>query len=115
MASERPSDFHDGRRRLPELQQYRWRIIVSLIGYIISLIVLAFVIGGLGRLIVPGPNRIGLWATFGVGLSGALAGGLLGGLLGLGVFSLVFEILISAGIVYLVSRHSGRLSLGGRR
>jgi uncharacterized membrane protein YeaQ/YmgE (transglycosylase-associated protein family) len=107
--------FHDGRRRLPELQQYRWRIIVSIIGYLIGLIVLGFVIGGLSRLIVPGPNRIGLWATFGVGLSGALAGGLLGGLLGLGVFSLVFEIVISAGLVYLVSRHSGRVSLGGRR
>ena len=90
-------------------------MIVSIIGYIISLFVLVFVIGGLGRLIVPGPNRIGLWATFGVGLIGALGGGLLGGLLGLGVFSLVFEILISAGLVYLVSGRSGRLTLGRRR
>ena len=88
---------------------------MSLIGYIISLVVLAFFIGGLGRLVVPGPNRIGLWATFGVGLIGALGGGLLGGLLGLGIFSLVLEILISGGLVYLARRSSGRLTLGGRR
>jgi uncharacterized membrane protein YeaQ/YmgE (transglycosylase-associated protein family) len=102
-------------RQYPEIQKYIWRNIVNIIGYIISLLVVGFLLGGLGRLIVPGPNRIGLWATLGVGLVGALAGGLLGGLLGLGVFSLVFEILISAGLVYLVSGRSGRLSLGGRR
>jgi uncharacterized membrane protein YeaQ/YmgE (transglycosylase-associated protein family) len=88
---------------------------VNIIGSIVSLLVLGFVVGGLGRLIVPGPNRIGLWATFGVGLVGALACGLLGGLLGLGLFSLVFEVIISAGLVYLVSGHSGGLTLGGRR
>jgi uncharacterized membrane protein YeaQ/YmgE (transglycosylase-associated protein family) len=91
------------------------RNIMNIIGSIISLLVLGFVVGGLGRLLVPGPNRIGLWVTFGVGLVGALAGGLLGGLLGLGVFSLVFEVIISAGLVYLVSGRSGRLTLGGRR
>jgi uncharacterized membrane protein YeaQ/YmgE (transglycosylase-associated protein family) len=88
---------------------------MNITGSIISLVILGFVVGGLGRLLVPGPNRIGLWATFGVGLVGALAGGLLGGLLGLGVFSLVFEVIISAGLVYLVSGRSGRLTLGGRR
>lgn len=88
---------------------------MNIIVSIMSLLVLGFVVGGLGRLLVPGPNRIGLWATFGVGLAGALAGGLLGGLLGLGVFSLVFEVIISAGLVYLVSGRSGRLTLGGRR
>jgi uncharacterized membrane protein YeaQ/YmgE (transglycosylase-associated protein family) len=88
---------------------------VHIFGDFISLLVVGFVIGGLGRLVVPGTDRIGLWATFGVGLVGALAGGLLGGLFGLGLFSLVFEILISAGLVYLVSSRPSRLTMGGRR
>jgi uncharacterized membrane protein YeaQ/YmgE (transglycosylase-associated protein family) len=34
---------------------------MSVIGYLISLIIVGLVIGGLGRLIIPGPNPIGLW------------------------------------------------------
>jgi uncharacterized membrane protein YeaQ/YmgE (transglycosylase-associated protein family) len=78
---------------------------VNIIGYLISLVVVGLVIGGLGRLIVPGPNRIGLWATLAVGLGGAFLGGLIGGLIGLGAISIVFEVAISAGLVYLVSGH----------
>jgi uncharacterized membrane protein YeaQ/YmgE (transglycosylase-associated protein family) len=84
---------------------------VGVIGYIISLAVVGLIIGALGRLIVPGPNRIGLLATVGVGVLGAILGALLGGLLGLGLFSVVFELAISAGLVYLVS---GRGARGGR-
>ena len=51
--------------------------------YLISLVVVGLVLGALGRLIVPGPNRIGLWATLAVGLGGAILGGLIGGLIGL--------------------------------
>jgi uncharacterized membrane protein YeaQ/YmgE (transglycosylase-associated protein family) len=85
---------------------------MSIIGYLVSLVVVGLVIGGLGRLVVPGPNPIGLWATLGVGLIGALVGGVIGGLLGLGVFSLVFEIGISAGLVYLMGGRTHRLSSG---
>jgi uncharacterized membrane protein YeaQ/YmgE (transglycosylase-associated protein family) len=79
---------------------------------LISLVVVGLVIGGLGRLIVPGPNRIGFAATLGVGLAGALVGAVIGGLLGLGFFSTVFELAVSAGLVYLVSHrggHNGRV------
>ncbi len=88
---------------------------MGIIGYLISLVIVGFVIGGLGRLVVPGPNPIGLWATLGVGLVGALFGGLLGALLGLGAFSIVFELAISAGLVYLVSGHKRNLNSAGRR
>ncbi len=88
---------------------------MSIIGYLISLVIVGLVIGGLGRLIVPGPNRIGLAATLGCGLAGALAGGLLGGLLGLGAISIVFELAISAGLVYVVSGRHRSLYSGGRR
>ncbi len=88
---------------------------MSIIGYILSLLIVGLVIGGLGRLIVPGPNRIGFGATLGVGLIGALLGGLLGGLLGLGAISIVFELAISAGLVYVVSGRNRGLFSGGRR
>lgn len=94
---------------------------MGVIGYLVSLVIVGLVIGGLGRLIVPGPNRIGLWATIAIGLVGAFVGGLVGGLLGLGFLSIVFELAVSAGLVYTVSGRgrglgSARRGLGsGRR
>jgi uncharacterized membrane protein YeaQ/YmgE (transglycosylase-associated protein family) len=73
---------------------------MGIIGYLLSLIVVGLVIGGLGRLIVPGPNPIGLVATAGIGLAGAILGAIVGGLFGLGLLSLVPELAISAGLVY---------------
>jgi uncharacterized membrane protein YeaQ/YmgE (transglycosylase-associated protein family) len=87
---------------------------MGLIGYIISLVVVGFVIGGLGRLVIPGPNPIGAWRTLGVGLIGAFAGSLVGGLLGLGFFSIILEVAVAAGLVYLVSGRSQRLTPGSR-
>lgn len=81
---------------------------MGIIGSIISLAIVGLIIGGLGRLIVPGRNRIGLLSTLGVGVIGAVVGALIGGLLGLGVFSIVFELAISAGLVYLVTGRGGR-------
>jgi uncharacterized membrane protein YeaQ/YmgE (transglycosylase-associated protein family) len=87
---------------------------VGFFGYLISLVIVGFIIGGLGRLIVPGPNPIGLGKTLGVGLIGALVGSVVGGILGLGAISIVLELAVSAGLVYFVS--GGRRSLySGRR
>jgi uncharacterized membrane protein YeaQ/YmgE (transglycosylase-associated protein family) len=90
-------------------------VFMGIIGYIISLLIVGFVIGGLGRLVVPGPNPIGAGKTLGLGLIGAFVGSLIGGLLGLGFFTIVFEVAIAAGLVYLVSGRSPRLTSGGRR
>ncbi len=46
------------------------------IGYILGLIVVGLVIGALARLIVPGPNPIGIIGTILVGLGGAIGAGL---------------------------------------
>jgi hypothetical protein len=47
-------------------------------------------------------------------LAGAVIGSLIGGLLGLGAITIVFELAVSAGLVYLVSgRH--RTYSSGRR
>jgi uncharacterized membrane protein YeaQ/YmgE (transglycosylase-associated protein family) len=78
---------------------------MGIISYIISLAIVGLVIGGLGRLIVPGPNPIGLLATEGIGVAGAILGAIVGGLLGLGAISVVLEVAVSAGLVYVVSRH----------
>ncbi len=42
---------------------------------VIGWIFIGLVIGGLGRLLVPGPNRIGLVLTILVGIVGSVAGG----------------------------------------
>jgi uncharacterized membrane protein YeaQ/YmgE (transglycosylase-associated protein family) len=75
---------------------------------IISLLIVGLVVGGLGRLVVPGHHRMGLMATLGVGLIGAILGGIVGGIFGLGFFSLVPEIAIAAGLVWSSSSRSGR-------
>ena len=72
-------------------------------------------IGGLGRLIVPGPNPIGLPMTFGVGLAGSILGAIIGGIFGLGFFSIVFELGIAAGLVYLVSSRTGQRPISSHR
>jgi uncharacterized membrane protein YeaQ/YmgE (transglycosylase-associated protein family) len=43
-----------------------------------SIIVVGFVIGALGRLVVPGPQPIGLLATLMAGLCGSIVGGFIG-------------------------------------
>jgi uncharacterized membrane protein YeaQ/YmgE (transglycosylase-associated protein family) len=85
---------------------------MGIIGYILSLLIVGFVVGGLGRLVVPGPNPMGLGATLGVGLIGAFVGSLIGGLLGLGLITIVLEVAAAAGVVYLVSGRSARLTSG---
>jgi len=45
---------------------------------VIELIVTGLVVGALGRLVVPGPNPMGIGATIAVGLAGTFLGGLLG-------------------------------------
>jgi len=45
---------------------------------LVSTIVVGLIIGALGRLIVPGPTRIGFLATLICGLIGAIIGGFLG-------------------------------------
>ncbi|HEX3840324.1 MAG TPA: hypothetical protein VHU85_06005 [Acidimicrobiales bacterium] len=85
---------------------------MGIIGYIVSLLIVGFVIGGLGRLIVPGPNPIGAGRTLSVGLIGAFVGSLIGGLLGIGFFTIIFELAISAGLVYLVSGRRRQLTSG---
>jgi uncharacterized membrane protein YeaQ/YmgE (transglycosylase-associated protein family) len=89
---------------------------VNIIGYLFSLVIVGLVIGGLGRLVVPGPNPIGVWATFALGLAGAILGGAIGALIGLGAVSIVIEVAISAALVYFLDgRRRHRVGSSGAR
>jgi uncharacterized membrane protein YeaQ/YmgE (transglycosylase-associated protein family) len=87
---------------------------MGIMGYFISLLIVGLFIGGVGRLLVPGPNRIGLLATVAVGLAGAILGAMVAGLLGLGAVSVVFELAISAGLVYFACGGSSRNRITSR-
>jgi len=84
---------------------------MGVIGFIISLVIVGLIMGALGRLVVPGRNPMGVGTTILLGIAGAVVGGLIGGLLGLGLFSLVLEVGVSAGLVYLVSGRGRRRQL----
>jgi uncharacterized membrane protein YeaQ/YmgE (transglycosylase-associated protein family) len=64
---------------------------------IIAILIGGLIIGALGRLLVPGPNPMGIWATIGVGILGSLAGGLLGRL----AFGLRYR--YAGGLAFLIS------------
>jgi uncharacterized membrane protein YeaQ/YmgE (transglycosylase-associated protein family) len=52
--------------------------VVSVLGFILTLVAIGLVIGFLARWIVPGPDPISLARTIVIGLIGSVIGGLLG-------------------------------------
>jgi len=85
--------------------------------FIITLAIGGLIIGALGRLLVPGPNPMGLLSTILVGLAGSFLGGLVARLaLGLryrysiGV-GFVLSVLFAALIVYAFEPRSRRRRL----
>ena len=84
-------------------------VVLPLIGMtawgLISTISVGLIIGGLGRLIVPGSQRLGILYTLIAGLIGSIAGGFLGDhVLGLGWFpTVLIEIGVAAAAVALLA------------
>lgn len=75
-----------------------------MIGYIISLVITGLVVGALARLVIPGPNPMGILATIGIGIVGALVGGLIAGALSFPLWlAVVLEVAVAALLVYLVT------------
>jgi uncharacterized membrane protein YeaQ/YmgE (transglycosylase-associated protein family) len=90
---------------------------VSLIVYLIVLFVSGLIVGGLGRLALPGPDPMSIWATAGIGLLGSFVGGLItyaitGNRNGGGF---VVSVIVATGIVYLVRRSRGQSAWSTRR
>lgn len=81
---------------------------------ILGILVTGLVVGALGRLVVPGPNPMGIFSTILVGLAGAFLGGIVGRLLfgsrysySIGL-SLVVSVICTAVIVYALQRPTHR-------
>jgi uncharacterized membrane protein YeaQ/YmgE (transglycosylase-associated protein family) len=51
------------------------------LAYILALLLWGFVVGGLARLAVPGPDPMPIWMTVALGLTGSILGGVVGQLL----------------------------------
>lgn len=74
------------------------------LGYIFGLILLGLVAGALGRLIVPGRQRMGILLTILVGIGGAFLGGAIGRVLFGRPGGFILAVLASALIVFVLSR-----------
>jgi uncharacterized membrane protein YeaQ/YmgE (transglycosylase-associated protein family) len=82
---------------------------------LISTIIVGLIIGALGRLIVPGPQRIGFLATLIAGLIGAIIGGFLGNHVFdvNGFATTLLEIGVAALVVAVLTRTPGYRHLSG--
>jgi uncharacterized membrane protein YeaQ/YmgE (transglycosylase-associated protein family) len=72
------------------------------------ILVSGFVVGALGRLLIPGPNPMGLFMTSVVGIGGALLGGAIGGLLFGTSGGLLLAVPAAAAIVWWIERGRAR-------
>lgn len=52
--------------------------------FLVSLVVMGFVLGSLARFALPGPDPLPVWQTIALGIAGSFLGGVIAGLLGLG-------------------------------
>ncbi|MCZ4491809.1 MAG: GlsB/YeaQ/YmgE family stress response rane protein [Conexibacter sp.] len=89
-------------------------------GLLLFIILLAFsglVVGALGRLALPGPDPMSIWATIGIGLVASLIAGFAvyaitgnrnGG-------SFIASVLVATLLVYLVRRSRGQTAWSTRR
>lgn len=74
--------------------------------FLLSLLLSGLILGALGRLIVPGPNPMGIFATICCGWAGSFLAGLIGRFV-IGWrfrYDFILAVAFSAVIVYLVSR-----------
>jgi uncharacterized membrane protein YeaQ/YmgE (transglycosylase-associated protein family) len=89
----------------------------SVLGLIISAIVVGLIIGALGRLVVPGRQDMSIWLTIAIGIVAALIGSLIAAALGVGSTSgidwieLFLQIALAAvGVILVAGRYRpGRL------
>jgi uncharacterized membrane protein YeaQ/YmgE (transglycosylase-associated protein family) len=76
-------------------------VILPIVGvalwWLITTAIVGVVIGGLGRMIVPGRNPLGFWATVACGLIGSLVGGAIGHAIGGKFVTVQLEIGVAAG------------------
>jgi uncharacterized membrane protein YeaQ/YmgE (transglycosylase-associated protein family) len=96
-------------------------VVLPLVGLalwaLVTTAIVGLVMGGLGRLLIPGSQPIGLLATLLLGLVGAITGSFIAHLIGVGhLLTLLLEIGASAVLVaaYSATGRSRRLSANSR-
>jgi uncharacterized membrane protein YeaQ/YmgE (transglycosylase-associated protein family) len=72
--------------------------------YLIGLVIWGFIIGGLARLALPGPDPMPWYATLGLGLGGSLVGGIVARLLIGTAGGVIFAVLGAILLLYLYRR-----------
>ena len=77
--------------------------------FLISVAAAGFIVGGLARLVLPGKDPIGLFATFMLGIVGAFCGGITEALIAgeRNVFGLVAAVFFAALLLYIVRKLNG--------
>ncbi|HYY04699.1 MAG TPA: hypothetical protein VE736_12500 [Gaiellaceae bacterium] len=73
--------------------------------FVIALVIWGFIVGGLARLALPGPDPMPWYATLGLGLGGSLIGGIVARLLLGTPGGLVFAVLGAILLLYLYRRY----------
>jgi uncharacterized membrane protein YeaQ/YmgE (transglycosylase-associated protein family) len=81
--------------------------------FVIGLIVWGFVIGGLARLALPGPDPMPWYATIGLGLGGSLIGGLIAHIVLGTAGGLIFALLGAILLLYLYRRFAQHRGITG--
>ena len=78
-----------------------------MIGFIIGLLILGAVVGGLGRLALPGPDPMSMGETILIGIGSSLVAGLLFRIIFNSSAGIIGSVLVATGAVYLVRRSRG--------
>jgi len=115
------------RRKDEQLTNQDWRLrkaailahkIHPVLFFIIGLIVWGFIVGGLARLALPGPDPMPWYATIGLGLAGSLVGGIIARVLIGTAGGVLFALLGAILLLYLYRRfvqHRGITGPSARR
>jgi uncharacterized membrane protein YeaQ/YmgE (transglycosylase-associated protein family) len=74
------------------------------LAFILFILVWGFIIGGLARLALPGPDPMPWWATIALGIAGSIVGGLISRIF-FGAPTSVFLAFVGALILLAVYRH----------
>jgi uncharacterized membrane protein YeaQ/YmgE (transglycosylase-associated protein family) len=74
------------------------------LGDIVAILISGLVIGGLGRLAVPGPDPMPIWMTILLGIAGSIVGGAVALALGFGVGGVFVLAVLAATLIVIAYR-----------
>jgi uncharacterized membrane protein YeaQ/YmgE (transglycosylase-associated protein family) len=75
---------------------------MDILVFILVVALSGFIVGGLARLAVPGPDPMPLWRTIALGILGSLLGGLIGGVFDVGAGGGIFLLSLIGAVVLLI-------------